>query len=211
MKNFLALDTSNHTLSVVAQKDGKSYSAFIPDCAMKQSTLFMDQIDKVLTQAKLSLAECDFFSAVVGAGSFTGIRIGISAIKAFALAYQKPTLPITSFETLAYNGIEGNKNKVLCLINALHDYYYVCGYVDGKQSIAPSYVVEEEVLKMQSEGYLLRASEKLPIQAKAEVEYCNPTQGLLSAVLEKSKDSTAFGELTALYVRKSSAELNLCR
>ena len=93
MKNFLAIDTSSKYMTVLAAKDGKTFVSYVPDCAMRHSMLLMGEIDKVLSEAELSLNDCDFFSAVVGAGSFTGIRIGISTIKGFCLAAGKPSLP----------------------------------------------------------------------------------------------------------------------
>ena len=207
MKNYLAVDTSGSALIVVARKDGKTYTSYTPDCAMKHSVLLMDKIDETLDKASLTLADCDFFSAVVGAGSFTGIRIGVSAMKGFALACNKPTLPVTSFACLEYNAIEG---KVLCLIDALHDCYYVCGYEDGKESIPPSYVTEEEVLALQKQGYTLRASTKLAIADKTDVELCSAEDGLRLAV-EALSTQGAFAPLNPLYIRKSSAEENVCK
>ena len=83
MKNYLAVDTSGNHLCVIACKGGKTSSVFLPDCAMKHSVSVMPAIDKALKDTDMSLNECDFFAAVVGAGSFTGIRIGISAAKGF--------------------------------------------------------------------------------------------------------------------------------
>ena len=83
--NFLSLDTSGGYLTVVACKNGEVFSTYLPDCAMKQSSLIMGAVDETLKKADLQLSDCDFFGAVVGAGSFTGIRIGISVAKGFAL------------------------------------------------------------------------------------------------------------------------------
>ncbi len=129
MKNFLAVDTSNNHLAVLAVKNGVAHTVFIPDCAMKHSVSVMPAVEEVLKKADMRLEECDFFSAVVGAGSFTGIHIGISVVKGFCLAFGKPALPVTSFDVLAYNALDG---KVLCLVDALHDSYYACGYEQGK-------------------------------------------------------------------------------
>ena len=195
-------------MSVVARKNGGIFSAFLPDCAMSHSVLLMETIDDVLKRANLRLDECDFFAAAVGAGSFTGIRIGISAAKGFALATGKPTLPVTSFDTLAYNAVDG---KILCLINALHDSYYVCGYENGKVVYAPAFLSETEVLALEKEGFSLVAGEKIPVGLKASVKIVSPLTGLQNAVCAFSEKKEAFGELTALYVRKSSAEMNLCK
>lgn len=207
VKNFLAVDTSGSALIVVAKKDGKTFTSYTPDCAMKHSVLLMDAIDETLDKANLTLSECDFFSAVVGAGSFTGIRIGVSAMKGFALAMGKPTLPVTSFACLEYTAIEG---KTLCLIDALHGYYYVCGYENGKIVYSPAYVAEEEVLALHKQGYALRAFTKLGVAEKAPVEMMDGEKGLLCAV-ETLANENAFDELNPLYIRKSSAEENLCK
>ena len=132
-------------MSVLASKDGEIFSAFLPDCAMSHSVLLMETIDGVLKRANLRLDECDFFAAAVGAGSFTGIRIGISATKGFALATGKPTLGVTSFDTLAYNAIDG-AGKILCLINALHDCYYACGYENGQVVFQPAFFLQRKIM-----------------------------------------------------------------
>ena len=205
MKNFLAVDTSNNHLAVLAVKDGAVHTVFIPDCSMKHSVSVMPAVEEALTKADMSLAECDFFAAVVGAGSFTGIRIGISVVKGFCLAVGKPALPVTSFDVLAYNTLDSG--KVLCLVDALHDCYYACGYEQGKVIYPPAYLTEEEVLALAAEGYALAACTKLPLAEKTQVTLVDPCVGLEKATKALAEEEK-FGELTALYVRKSSAELN---
>ena len=205
-KNFVAVDTSGNYLTVVAGKNGEFYSVSIPNCMMKHSVSVMPAVDEVLKKANMTLEECDFFSAVVGAGSFTGIRIGISVVKGFCLAYNKPSLPITSFDVAAYNGL--GEGKTLCLVDALHDCYYACGYEKGEVVLPPAYLTEDEVLALVTEGYALCGVGEFPIAEKVSVLPADPVEGLKNAVCEKAERG-AFGELVALYVRKSSAELNL--
>ena len=205
MQNFLAVDTSGSYLTVVAVKNGKAFSSFIENCAMKQSTLLMSAVDEVLKKADLSLSECDFFASVVGAGSFTGIRIGISAVKGFCSACNKPSLPITSFDVAAYNTVCG---KILCIVDALHDCYYACGYEDGEVVYPPAYLTEEEVLALVESGYKLRSCTDAPISQKAALEIVDPVGGLEKAALALA-EKDGFAPLTAVSVRKSSAEINL--
>ncbi len=205
--NFLAVDTSGNFMSVIAVKNGEVFSSFTPDCAMKHSVLILPKIEETLKKADMRLEDCDFFGAVVGAGSFTGIRIGVSAIKGFALATGKRTLPITSFAVAAYNTID-NGEKLLCLVDALHDCYYACGYEKGEVTLAPAFLTEEEVLALAKEEYTLCACNPLPIAEKAAVKQVNPVTGLVNAA-KTLATANAFGELNALYVRKSSAEENL--
>jgi tRNA threonylcarbamoyl adenosine modification protein YeaZ len=164
-------------------------------------------VDELLERTGWTLDNFDFFASVVGAGSFTGIRIGISVIKGFCLATGKPSLPVTSFDVVAYNSVEADE-KLLCLVDALHDAYYVCGYEGERVVYPPQYISEAEVLSLKEQGYRLASCSVLPIGEKAEVQKVNPVTGLANAVKQLSK-AGKFGELTALYVRKSSAELNL--
>ena len=216
--NYLAIDTSGNYLTVAAVKDGRAFYSFVPDCAMKHSVTLMGEVEKVLSQAELSLDNCDFFAAVVGAGSFTGIRIGISAAKGFALACGKPTLAVTSFDTLAYNTLEtdgaGAKNtatakNALCLVDAMHGYYYACGYSGEKVTVQPAFLSEAEVLRFANDDFALYSGTEIPLSKKVEVTVVNPVAGLIAAVDAKCKNPENFGELTALYIRKSSAEINL--
>ena len=205
-KNFVAVDTSGNYLTVVAGKEGEFFSVSLPNCSMKHSISVMPAVDEVLKKANMTLEECDFFSAVVGAGSFTGIRIGISVVKGFCLAYNKPSLPITSFDVAAYNGL--GEGKTLCIVDALHDAYYACGYEKGEVVLPPAYLTEEEVLSLMEEGYTLCGVGEFPIAEKATVLSADPVEGLKNAVCAKAQEG-GFAELIALYVRKSSAELNL--
>ena len=206
MQNFLAVDTSGNYLTVVAVKDGNAFSTFIENCAMKHSVSLMNAVDETLKKANLSLEECDFFASVVGAGSFTGIRIGISVAKGFCSALKKSSLPITSFDVAAYNAIDSG--KILCLVDALHDCYYACGYISGEVVYPPAYLTEEEVLALAAEGYKLVSCQSAPIDKKAELLIVDPVLGLQKAAVALAEKG-GFAPLNALYVRKSSAEINL--
>lgn len=206
MNNFLAMDTSANYLTVAAIKDGKAYTVFKPDCAMRHAVSVMAAVEEALAKAEMSLQDCDFFAAVVGAGSFTGIRIGISAVKGFCSALGKPALGVTSFDVAAYNTIDDG--RALCIVDALHDAYYACGYEGGEVVLPPAYLSEDEVLALTKEGYRLYACAPCAISEKAPLTLVDPAEGLVKATRALA-EKKAFGKLSALYVRKSSAELNL--
>lgn len=197
MKKFLAIDTSSKYLTVIAFNE-KPTVTFLPDCAMSHSVTLMDAIEDTLARANLTAAECDFFACSVGAGSFTGIRIGIATIKGFALAFQKPVLGVTSFECIAYT----NAGRVFSVIDALHDHFYVCGFDEEKKVILPPcYLTKEQTLALQKEGKLLSFED-----FSFETQKVNMAEGLLAAVIAKQNETKEVSSLTALYVRKSQAE-----
>ena len=202
MKNFLAVDTSGNHLAVVVGKGEETFSVYVPDCAMKHSVSVMPAVDEALKKASLALEDCDVFSACVGAGSFTGIRIGISTVKGFCTALKKPALPVTSFSLVAYTKKE---EKILVLSDALHGTFYACGYENGKITIEPCYISTDQAKEYIEQGYKPCSLEALEI----ETEIVSPADGLYNAVATLCARQENFGDLTALYIRKSQAEINL--
>ncbi len=196
MSNFLGIDTSSRYLTVIAKKGQKIAQKYIEDCAMRHSVILMDEIKKALCEVDLKPQDCDFFAAVTGPGSFTGIRIGIATAKGFALAADKPLLSITSFDLLAYNVADDNFYTV---IDAAHSHYYVCGYCAGKKvTLSPCYLSEEEVEKLK---FPLFGFEDLPFENYTRLEVKNCLYPAICGNLAHlSRD------MQALYVRKSQAE-----
>ncbi len=199
--NFLAIDTSGKYLSVIAYREGRAERVFLPSCAMKHSVVLMDEIENALSCANMRPAECDFFAAVVGPGSFTGIRIGVSTVKGLCFACDKKALSITSFDCLAY----AENKRVLALADAGHGCFYACGYEENKTIVvSPAYCSGEEVSALIAQGFT-------PIATEVLFEGCavvDPCEGLLRAVGAKCGNLIPASELTAMYLRKSSAEEN---
>ncbi len=170
---------------------------------MRHSVLLMDEIDKIFHKAGMSANQCDFFAAVCGPGSFTGIRIGISTIKGFCTALEKPALTLTSFDTLAY--AEG-KIPLLPLVDAGHGNFYACAYDSDKKIVhGPAFLSKEETEVWRKEGFLPIAAEELFEGCRA----ADPCLGLQNAVLAKQEFAAPSSTLAAVYLRKSSAEENL--
>ena len=118
--NYIAVDTSGKHLTLIAKKGDKIYEYFNADCGVNHSVSLMPELERLLDRADMRLTDADFFACAVGAGSFTGIRIGVSTVKALAFATKKPVLRLTSFDTLSYNMDSG---KVLAVIDAKHNGY----------------------------------------------------------------------------------------
>ncbi len=198
--NYLAIDTSGKNLTVIICKDGEITEYFDNECGVNHSIALMPKIEEMAIKSGFDFKKADFFCAVVGAGSFTGIRIGVSTIKAMCFAFNKPCLSITSFDTLAYNE---KGEKVLALIDAKHNGFYACGYEEGKVVLEPCYIDREKVVELLKEYRGVSATEVEGLS----LEIVNVSKGLVKAI-EKNADNISFDieTLTPLYVRKSQAE-----
>lgn len=98
---ILAFDTS-HQKGGVAVSKGEELICEIPfDAAETHSATLMPTIDTALKSAKTRIDEIDLFAVTIGPGSFTGLRIGLATVKAFAAVRRRPIVPVTSLEVLA--------------------------------------------------------------------------------------------------------------
>jgi universal bacterial protein YeaZ len=123
----LGLDTTRDKL-VIVLTDGDTFKkAVVSEGNKKHTSLLLPTVDNLLSESGLSLSDIDCFAAVVGAGSFTGIRIGVATANALAYAQKKPLISVTAFDLIAYNKADG-----VCLIDALHGNFYGANVVGGR-------------------------------------------------------------------------------
>lgn len=197
--NCLAIDTSGNHLTVLLIKGEEVYESHVNNAFCKHSVTLMPEIEKILLKTDTKLSDIDVFCASVGPGSFTGIRIGVSTVKALAYSCKKKVLGVTSFLSLAYNSDE---NEVLSVIDAKHENYYVCGFEDKKISLNPCFLTVEEIKEL---------SKKYQVVCDGDVEIPHLKGdykiGFYKAV-KNSLNNATFNveELVPLYVKKSQAE-----
>ncbi len=200
--NYLAIDTCGKNLTLVLSVNGKNYTYFDKDLGLRHSVTLMPEIERLSLKIGFNLKDLDFIACVVGAGSFTGIRIGVSTVKALCFAYNKPCLKLTSFDVLAYNKKDLEKQKVLAVIDAGHNGYYAQVFDMGKV-FEPKYLLENEVLELIKE-YSPISNDDI---TAFSVEKADILNGLILAVENKKGEITSNVEtLIPLYVRKSQAE-----
>lgn len=64
----------------------------------------MPMISEVIAGAGLEFEQIECFAVTVGPGSFTGVRVGVAAARAFALATGRPVIGVSSLEVIAARG-----------------------------------------------------------------------------------------------------------
>lgn len=108
---ILAVDSSAKSASVSIYEDGKNLAQFFINTKLTHSQTLMPMVEWIFKATQLDLKDIDVFAVSAGPGSFTGLRIGISAIKGLAFAENKPCVAVSTLKALAYNV---SQNSVIC-------------------------------------------------------------------------------------------------
>lgn len=98
---ILGVDTSAVAAGAAIVKDGKLISEAYLNTGLTHSQTMLTLIDSALNMADMSIDDVDVFAVSSGPGSFTGIRIGVSAIKGLCFAKNKPCFAVSTLEALA--------------------------------------------------------------------------------------------------------------
>lgn len=108
----LAFDTSSKTVAVaLLRNDVIIYDAII-NIDLNHSEVLLSAISYACLQTRIKISEIDLFACIIGPGSFTGLRIGVSTLKGLMLATGKPAVGISSLAALALN--VGKSSKIIC-------------------------------------------------------------------------------------------------
>lgn len=98
---LLALDTSGPVCGVAVMADGKVLFEAATQNGRNHSISLMPLIDQALHVSGLKLTDLDRLAVVMGPGSFTGVRIGISTAKGLAHGASLPCVAVDALEALA--------------------------------------------------------------------------------------------------------------
>ncbi len=99
---LLAIDSSAKAASSAILENGVLKGEFFIHTQLTHSQTLMPMVGDLLTNTCYHLHEMDGLAVAVGPGSFTGIRIGVAAVKGMAMAENKLCIPVSTLEAMAY-------------------------------------------------------------------------------------------------------------
>jgi tRNA threonylcarbamoyladenosine biosynthesis protein TsaB len=120
---ILALETSAKAASCAVLKDGMLFCESFSDAGLQHSQTLMPMLKAMLESSAVALEDIGAFAVSAGPGSFTGVRIGVAAIKGLALAKDAPCAGVSSLEALAYNA-RMHKGLALAAMDARRNEFY---------------------------------------------------------------------------------------
>jgi tRNA threonylcarbamoyladenosine biosynthesis protein TsaB len=110
-------------------------------------------IEQVIGESGLAFADLDRIAVTTGPGSFTGLRVGVSAARAIALAAGKPAVGITTLAAFAAPAIIVAQGiPVLAVIDARNNQVYVQTFGEGGGAPEPRIASLAETLELASLG-----------------------------------------------------------
>lgn len=114
---ILAVDTSATAASVAVAEENKLIGEFSINTALTHSQTLIPMMDELLKNIGLSVNDIDAVAVNAGPGSFTGVRIGVAAVKGIAFPNNLPCVSISTLESMVYNML-GNDCIVCSVMDA---------------------------------------------------------------------------------------------
>jgi len=131
---LLAVDTATESCSVAVMEQETPLAEVTTANGRTHSKHLMRMIDTVIGMAGIRVDQLEGFAATVGPGSFTGLRIGISAVKGLAYALRKPVVGISSLDALAWQ-CNPTPFLICAVIDARKKEVYSCRYRFAHQAM----------------------------------------------------------------------------
>lgn len=99
---ILGLECSAVAASCAVVRDGALLCEAFSAVRLTHSQTLLPMMEDMLRNARMTLADVDLFAVSRGPGSFTGLRIGIAAVKGMAQALGKPAAGVSTLEAMAF-------------------------------------------------------------------------------------------------------------
>ena len=124
---ILALDSTAKAAAVALLCDGKLIAKDMHDDGNTHSSTLLPMVETLLKENSLTANDIDLFAASAGPGSFTGVRIGAATLKGIAFGKNKPCVPVSALEALAYN-MRDTDGIVCALMDARRGQFYTATF-----------------------------------------------------------------------------------
>jgi tRNA threonylcarbamoyladenosine biosynthesis protein TsaB len=228
---ILAVETATRAGGVALARGENIVASRAGDATVSHSTNLIEMIEQVLRQHNVKLSEVDLFAVAVGPGSFTGLRIGLATVKAFAVHLHRKVAGVSTLAAIAH--ASQVKGEVISLLPAGRGEVFAQQFVvsngcvtelDQAQHLSPRAVIAEYGaiggLTFAGEGAgLLAASLGVPPLGGNEEQGGPPKGGTPQRPLAPSIAVLGYRayqqgklmapeDLRAAYVRASDAEIN---
>lgn len=230
MSLVLAIDTSAKPVSCALMQDDKLLTCYYANTGLTHSQTLLPMVEHLLHTAAVTVEQLDALAVSAGPGSFTGVRIGVSAVKGLAFAHRKPCISVSTLEAMALPLAVSPDALICCVMDARCQQVYTALFqlsADGAcVRLTEDEAISLEALKdrllqydrpvvMVGDGselcytYLQGAVSRLQL-APPPVRYQSAVGTAMAAMTKwKRGETLSADELLPLYLRLPQAEREL--
>lgn len=154
-KPVLAFDSSLGGCIVAVLHGGQSYSRAL-ETEREQAAKLIPLVQEVMNEAGIAFDALGLIVTSIGPGSFTGLRISLSAARAMGLALGIPVQGVTTLEAMAHSAVPEDKDCLVILETKRSD-FYVQAFDAQKQPLGEASCMDSSALEdmVASHGYIL--------------------------------------------------------
>lgn len=174
---ILSLDTSSPSGSVAILRDGMTLGVLSTRAEENYSSRLFRHLEFLLNDLSLRLDQFDMFAVCAGPGSFTGLRVGLTAAKGWAEVYRKPVAGISALEAVAVQ-VSGASAVLVPALDARRGQIYFGVYrrrveglvLDGDEFVVTPQEFTEKLRVLECEGAFTIVTPDAEIAAQAMLE-----------------------------------------
>ena len=217
-----SVDSSATPASVCLFEDDKLVAEYYLNTGFTHSQTLMAMLESVLKISGKSAEDIDLYAVNSGPGSFTGVRIGVSAVKGMAYAQDKPCVEVSTLESMAYNFLGSHAVICACMDARRRQVYHGLFRVDGNtverlcddkaiavDELLSSLPKDEEIILVGDGAELVYQNTEIPTVklAPPNLRYQRASSVALAAVGSYNRgEVTSPAALMPRYLRLSQAE-----
>ena len=222
---ILALESSATACSAALSRDGELVAQTWQNSGLTHSRTLLPMVDSMLKNCEMTLEQVDVVAVAAGPGSFTGLRIGVSAAKGLAWPADKPCAGVSTLEAMAWNLAHMGMDLCPVMDARRHQVYNArfLGTGEGLERLTPDRAISlanlaEELKSVQKPQILIGDGANLCYTTLKELGldvrlapphlHFQSAWGVARAALEQSRAGTLTDarELVPVYHRLSQAE-----
>jgi tRNA threonylcarbamoyladenosine biosynthesis protein TsaB len=171
---ILATDTSSQALSVAIKTDTFFEERTSVGRSVQHSERLVPTITELCKDAGISTKDIELLACTRGPGSFTGLRIGMSALKGMAYALSKPLVSVSTMEVLA-NAVPCFDGAIVTVMDAKKQRWYLAAFEKKNEDAAKRIMPDTDG----TEAYLIKVLENYD-----RILVTGPDAGLFAPVLK---------------------------
>jgi len=219
---LLCMDTSGPVAGVALMENGVIRYEAMAVNSFTHSQSILPMVEEAYLRTGISVEKTDYFAVTVGPGSFTGVRIGVSTVKALAHAAGKPCIAVDALESMA-KGVQPFSGVICPIQDARAGQVYGAAFAgESMERLLPDEPLKLEEYLQKAAGFgkkMLFLGDGMPVHrekiaailgdkaifAPAHLAYLRPAAAAALA-WEKKDTAVDYLELEPLYLRAPQAE-----